>query len=79
MGSRQLRKKIFFHHQIQKVSTSYNAEDVLQILEEDDSEFPDSVSSGKEGDGVYSYSGPSFRANQSEYSSSDSDVRLKHF
>ncbi len=34
-------------------STSYNAEDVLQLLEEDGSEFPDSVSSGKEGDEVY--------------------------
>ena len=34
-------------------STSYNAEDVLHLLE-DNSEFPDSVSSGKEGDDVYS-------------------------
>ena len=40
-------------------STSYNTGDVLQLLEEDGSEFPDSVSSGKEGDEVYPYSGPS--------------------
>ncbi len=60
-------------------STSYNTGDVLQLLEEDDSEFPDSVSSGKEGDKVYPYSGPSFSADESEYSSSDSEVRLKHF
>ncbi len=78
MVSRQLWKQFFFTIKFKKVSTSYNAEDVLQLLEEDDSEFPDSVSSGKEGNGVYSYSGPSFRANQSEYSSSDSDVRWKH-
>ncbi len=30
-------------------STSYNAGDILQLLEEDDSEFPDSVLRGKEG------------------------------
>ncbi len=36
-------------------STSYNAEDILQLLEEDNSEFPDSVSSGKEGDEIYPY------------------------
>ena len=40
-------------------STSYNAGDVLQLLEGDGSEFPDSISSGKEGDEVYPYSGPS--------------------
>ncbi len=28
-------------------ATSYNAEVVLQLLEEDNSEFPDSVSSGR--------------------------------
>ncbi len=33
-------------------STSYNAEEILQLLEEDGSEFPDSVSSEKEGDEV---------------------------
>lgn len=55
-------------------STSYNAEDVLQLLEEDDSEFPDSESSGEEGDEVYPYSGPSFRADDSEFGSSDSEV-----
>ncbi len=44
---------IFFCTTIFKMaSTSYNAEDVLQLLEEDDSEFSDSVSSGKEGDEV---------------------------
>ena len=61
-------------------STSYNnAEDVLQLLEEDDSESPDSVSSGKEGDEVYPYSGSSFSVDDSEYSSPDSKVRRKHF
>ncbi len=60
-------------------SMSYNAEDVLQLLEEDDSKFPDSVSSGKEGDEVYPYSGPSFSDNESKYSSSNSQVRRKHF
>ena len=46
-------KKNFFCTIIFKMtSTSYNAGDVLQLLEEDDSEFPDSVSSGKEGDEV---------------------------
>ena len=50
-------------------STSYNTGDVLQLLEEDGSEFPDSVSSGKEGDEVYPSSGPSFSADESEYSS----------
>ncbi len=45
--------KFFFCTTIFKMaSTSYNAEDVLQLLEEDDSEFSDSVSSGKEGDEV---------------------------
>ncbi len=60
MGPWQLRGKFFFCTIIFKMaSTSYNAEDVLQSLEEDDSEFPDSVSSGEEGEEVYPYSGPS--------------------
>ncbi len=58
--------KIFFlHHHIQNTSTSYNAEDI-----------PDSVSCGKERDEVYPYSGPSFSADESEYSSSDSELTL---
>ncbi len=51
-------------------STSYNAEDVLQLLV--GGEFPVSVSSGEEGDEVYHYSVPSFSTYDSEYSSSDS-------
>ncbi len=62
VGPRQLRKTIFFCTIIfDMASVSYNAEDVLQLLEEDDFEFPDSVSSGEEGDEVYPYSGPSFQ------------------
>ena len=56
------------------VSRSYNAGDVLQLLEEDDSVFPDSDWSGEEEDEVYPYSEPGFKADDSEYSSSDSEV-----
>ncbi len=58
-------KNFFLHHHIQNTSTSYNAEDI-----------PDSVSCGKERDEVYPYSGPSFSADESEYSSSDSELTL---
>ncbi len=47
------RKNCFCTIIFKMASTSYNAEDVLHLLE-DNSEFPDSVSSGKEGDDVYS-------------------------
>ncbi len=59
VGPRQLGGKILYCTIVIKMaSTSYSAEDVLQLLEEDDSEFPDSVSSEKEGDEIYPYSEP---------------------
>ncbi len=55
VGPRQLRGEIYFFCTTIFIMAlmSYNAEDILQLLEEDGSEFPDSVSSGKEGDEVY--------------------------
>ncbi len=61
VGPRQLQTFFFCTIIFKMASTSYNAEDILQLLEEDNSEFPDSVSSGK-GDEVYPHSGPSFSA-----------------
>ncbi len=49
VGPRQLRENNFFFCTtiFKMAATSYNAEVVLQLLEEDNSEFPDSVSSGR--------------------------------
>ncbi len=51
VGPRQLQKFFFAPSYSKWLQQVTNAEEVLQLLEEDDSEFPDSVSSGK-GDDV---------------------------
>ncbi len=66
----QLKKNFFLLDHIQY---GFN-EDVLQLLAENNSEFPDSDSSGEEGDEVYPYNGPSFRADDPEFSSSDDEI-----
>lgn len=45
---------------------TYNADEVLKLLSIDDSDCSDSESSGEEGEEVYTYSGPNFRADNSE-------------
>ena len=40
-------------------STSYSAVEVLDMLDGDDSDFPESESSEEEGYDIFSYSGPS--------------------
>ena len=52
---------------------TYNTEDVLRMLEEDDSDFFDSESSGEEGDEIYAYLGPSFEPVESEAECENSD------
>ncbi len=72
VGLLQLRNFFFFFFAppyskwLQRVTTLRT---FYSFLEEDGSEFPDSVSNGKEGDEVYPSSGPSFSGDESEYSS----------
>ncbi len=74
LTSATIKKKFFCSIIFNMASTSYSAEDVLQLLEENNSEFPDSDSSGEEGDEGYPYNGPSFRADDPEFSSSDDEI-----
>ena len=55
-------------------STNCQAVGGLEWLDGENSEFPGSNSSGEWGDDICSYDRPSFRANTSEFCSSESKV-----
>ena len=55
-------------------STNCQAVGGLECLDGENSEFLGSNSSGEGGDDICSYGRPSFRANTSEFSSSESEV-----
>ena len=63
-----------YHHgtHFKMATSTYNTEEVLNLLDFDDSYFSDSESSGEEGEEVYPYSGPNFRADNSEEENEES-------